>query len=90
MLWQKALTGKTTQIVSNLLEVNEHKGHCVTMDNFYNNLAMARYLKYRGFDCLGTVRLTRKNIPEDVKKMKKNCENGRIIAHHSGDVMVLA
>ncbi|GBP14782.1 PiggyBac transposable element-derived protein 4 [Eumeta japonica] len=35
-------------------------------------------------------RLTRKNIPEDVKEMKKNCEKGTIIARHSGDVMVLA
>ncbi|GBP18160.1 hypothetical protein EVAR_12943_1 [Eumeta japonica] len=46
--------------------------------------------KCRGFDCLGTERLTRKNIPEDVKEMKKNCEKGTIIACHSGDVMVLA
>ncbi|GBP19488.1 PiggyBac transposable element-derived protein 4 [Eumeta japonica] len=72
----KALTAKTTQIVLNLLEGLEHKGHCVTMDNFYNSLALVRYLKCRGFDCLGTVRLTRKNLPEDVKEMKKNCEKG--------------
>ncbi|GBP13126.1 PiggyBac transposable element-derived protein 4 [Eumeta japonica] len=77
----KALTGKTTKIVLNLLEGLEHKGHCVTMDNFYNSPALARYLKCRGFDCLGTERLTRKNIPEDVKEMK-NCEKGTIIACH--------
>ncbi|GBP29192.1 PiggyBac transposable element-derived protein 4 [Eumeta japonica] len=35
-------------------------------------------------------RFTCKNIPEDVKEMKKNCERGTIIARHSGDVMVLA
>ncbi|GBP97680.1 PiggyBac transposable element-derived protein 4 [Eumeta japonica] len=86
----QALTGKTTKIVLNLLEGLEHKGHCVTMDNYYNSPALARYLKCRGFDCLGTERLTRKNIPEDVKEMKKNCEKGTIIACHSGDVMVLA
>ncbi|GBP74399.1 PiggyBac transposable element-derived protein 4 [Eumeta japonica] len=73
----KALTGKTTKIVLNLLEGLEHKGHCVAMDNFYNSPALARYLKCRGFDCLGTERLTRKNIPEDVKEMKKNCERAR-------------
>ncbi|GBP08519.1 PiggyBac transposable element-derived protein 4 [Eumeta japonica] len=78
------------KIVLNLLEGLEHKGHCVTMDNYYNSPALARYLKCRGFDCLGTERLTRKNIPEDVKEMKKNCEKGTIIACHSGDVMVLA
>ncbi|GBP31119.1 PiggyBac transposable element-derived protein 4 [Eumeta japonica] len=42
-----------------------------------------------GFGCLDTVRLTRKNIPEDVKKIKKNCKKGTIIARHSGDIMVL-
>ncbi|GBP53837.1 PiggyBac transposable element-derived protein 4 [Eumeta japonica] len=67
----KALTEKTTQlnyIVLNLLEDLENKGYCVTMDNFYNSPALAQYLKCRGFDCLGTVRLTRKNIQKDVKK----------------------
>ncbi|GBP58727.1 hypothetical protein EVAR_35506_1 [Eumeta japonica] len=49
-----------------------------------------RYLKCRGFDCLDTVCFTRKNIPEDVKTMKKKNEKGKIIAHHSSDVMVLA
>ncbi|GBP69114.1 hypothetical protein EVAR_87394_1 [Eumeta japonica] len=60
----KALTEKTTQIVLNLLEGLEHKGHCVTMDNFYNSPALARYLKCRGFNRLSTIRLTLKNIPE--------------------------
>ncbi|GBP70854.1 PiggyBac transposable element-derived protein 4 [Eumeta japonica] len=86
----KAVVGKTTQIVLNLLEGLEHKGHCVIMDNFYNSPALARYLKCRGFDCLGPVRRTRKNMPDDVKEMKKNCDKGTIIARHSGDVTVLA
>ncbi|GBP78871.1 PiggyBac transposable element-derived protein 4 [Eumeta japonica] len=85
----KALTGKTTKIVLNLLEGLEHKGHCVTMDNYYNSPALARYLKCRGFDCLGTERLTRKNIPEDVKEMKKNVK-GHDHCLPPGDVMVLA
>ncbi|GBP82252.1 hypothetical protein EVAR_54997_1 [Eumeta japonica] len=59
------------------------------MDNYYNSPALARYLKCRGFDCLGTERLTRKNIPEDVKEMKKNCERARSLLA-TGDVMVLA
>ncbi|GBP26083.1 hypothetical protein EVAR_15095_1 [Eumeta japonica] len=50
--------------------------------------ALARYLKCPGFYRMGTVRLTRKNIPEDVKKMKKNREKGTIIARHSGDVIM--
>ncbi|GBP64947.1 hypothetical protein EVAR_41362_1 [Eumeta japonica] len=42
-----------------------------TMRSYHLSPALARYLKCRGFDCLGTERLTRKNIPEDVKEMKK-------------------
>ncbi|GBP34904.1 PiggyBac transposable element-derived protein 4 [Eumeta japonica] len=84
-IMSKALTGRTIQIVLNLLEGLEHKGHCVTVGNFYNGPALARYFKCRGFDYLGTVRLTRKNIPEDVKRMKKNCEKGMITARHSGN-----
>ncbi|GBP09247.1 hypothetical protein EVAR_4100_1 [Eumeta japonica] len=53
-----------------------------TMRSYHLSPALARYLKCRGFDCLGTERLTRKNIPEDVKEMKKNCEKGTIIACH--------
>ncbi|GBP83598.1 hypothetical protein EVAR_49089_1 [Eumeta japonica] len=44
--------------------------------------------KAERFDSLRTIRLTRKNKPEDVKKMKKNCEKGTIIARRSGDVKV--
>ncbi|GBP37783.1 PiggyBac transposable element-derived protein 4 [Eumeta japonica] len=55
------------------------------MDNFYNSSALARYLKCRGFNCLRTVRVTRKNIPEEVKKMKKNCKKSKIIIHHCGE-----
>ncbi|GBP92551.1 hypothetical protein EVAR_68451_1 [Eumeta japonica] len=33
----KAPTGKITQVVLNLLEDLEHKGHCVTVDNFYKS-----------------------------------------------------
>ncbi|GBP93892.1 hypothetical protein EVAR_85322_1 [Eumeta japonica] len=46
-------------------------------------------LKCRGFDCLGTERLTQK-YTRRCKEMKKNCEKGTIIARHLGDVMVLA
>ncbi|GBP25983.1 hypothetical protein EVAR_84542_1 [Eumeta japonica] len=60
------------------------------IDIFDDDIMKARYLKCRGFDCLGTECLTRNNILEDVKKIKKNWEKGKIIARHSGDVMVLA
>ncbi|GBP24143.1 hypothetical protein EVAR_10366_1 [Eumeta japonica] len=84
----KVLVEKTIQLFSNLLQGLEHNGHYVTMDNFYNSPTLARYLKFRGFYYLGTVRLTRKNKPEDVKQMNKKCKKGTIIARHSGDAMV--
>ncbi|KAJ2954115.1 hypothetical protein O0L34_g2337 [Tuta absoluta] len=83
------LAGKTTKIVLHLLKVLKNLGHCVTMDNFYNCPALARYLKSLGFDCLGTLRPNRKNVPVEVAKMPKTSAKGKIIARHCGDVSVL-
>ncbi|XP_041986054.1 piggyBac transposable element-derived protein 4-like [Aricia agestis] len=83
------LAGKSTKIVLHLLKVLKNQGHCVTMDNFYNCPALARYLKSLGFDCLGTLRPNRRNVPSDVAKMSNNVAKGTIIARHCGDVTVL-
>lgn len=66
------LAGKSTQVVLDLLGGLQHRGHCVTMDNFYNCPALARYLKSLGFDCLGTLRVNRRNVPSDIAKIPKN------------------
>ncbi|KAL0803269.1 hypothetical protein ABMA28_017247 [Loxostege sticticalis] len=84
------LGGKTTQVVLGLLKDLERRGHCVTMDNFYNCPSLARYLKSLGFDCLGTLRLNRKHVPRDVNRIPKNVEKGTIMARQCGDVSVIA
>ncbi|RVE51668.1 hypothetical protein evm_003640 [Chilo suppressalis] len=85
------LAGKSAQVVLDLLKGLEHRGHCVTMDNFYNCPALARYLKGSlGFDCLGTLRPNRKHVPTEIAKAPKNLAKGTIIARHSGDVSCIA
>ncbi|KAL0830178.1 hypothetical protein ABMA28_003635 [Loxostege sticticalis] len=84
------LAGKSTQVVLDLLKGLERLGHCVTMDNYYNCPALARYLKSIGFDCLGTLRFSRKHVPKEIAKVPKNVAKGTIVACHSGDVSCLA
>lgn len=84
------LAGKSTQVVLDLLKGLEHRGHLVTMDNFYNCPALARYLKSLGFDCLGTLRPNRKHVPVDIAKAPKSVPKGTIIARHCGDVSCIA
>lgn len=84
------LGGKSSKVVLDLLKGLEARGHSVTMDNFYNCPSLARYLKSLGFDCLGTLRPSRKNVPVDVSKLPKNMPKGTIVARQCGDVAVIA
>ncbi|GBP80262.1 hypothetical protein EVAR_90681_1 [Eumeta japonica] len=69
-----ALTGKTTKIVLNLLEGLEH---IVSRWTIFISPALARYLKCRGFDCLGTERLTSEKYTRRCKEMKKTVKRAR-------------
>ena len=55
--------------------------------NFYNSPALAQTLKSSKTDCVGTLRLSRKDIPQTVKDMK--LKKGELVAQHSGPVSVL-
>jgi hypothetical protein len=57
------------------------------MDNFYNSPALARTLKitYK-IDCVGTLKLNRKDVPPKVKNAK--LKKGEIVAQHAGPVLV--
>jgi hypothetical protein len=74
------LGGKSTKVVLELLQGFDLRGHCVTMDNFYNCPSLARYLKHQGFDCLGTLRPSRRNVPSEIAKVPKNVAKGTIIS----------
>ena len=83
-----AETNKTAAIVVTLLENLLGRGHTVWMDNFYNSPDLARFLKSKNTDCVGTLRPNRKNVPPLVKN--KKLKKGEHCAQHSGDVAVLA
>ena len=57
------------------------------MDNFCNSPALAQRLKILKTDCVGSLRLSRKDVPERVKE--KKLKKGELVAPHSGPVSVL-
>lgn len=74
-------------LVLKLLNGLEHKGHTVWMDNFYNSPALARELKVRGFDCVGTLRLNRQFVPTELTNLTKGAlAVGQVRGCTSGDV----
>jgi hypothetical protein len=57
------------------------------MDNFYSSPCLAKILKtVHKTDCVGTLKLNRKNVPKKVKDTK--LRKGEIIAQHSGPVSI--
>lgn len=81
------LSGVVPALVLKLLNGLEHKGHTVWMDNFYNSPALARELKVRGFDCVGTLRLNRQFVPTELTNLTKGAlAVGQVRGCTSGDV----
>ena len=80
-------TNKTSAIVLKLVEPLLNQGRTLWMDNFYNSPTLARLLKItHKTDCVGTLKLNRKNVPPKVKNTK--LKKGEIVAQHSGPVSV--
>jgi hypothetical protein len=57
------------------------------MDKFYNSPALARRLKSLKTDCVGTLRLSRKDVPQRVKD--KTLKKGELVTQHSDPVSIL-
>jgi len=75
-------------VVLEILELLFGRGHTLWINNFFNSPELARKLKIEhSTDCVGTLKLNRKNVPEEVED--KKLEKGEIIARHSGPVTVL-
>jgi len=71
-----------------LLEPLFGHGYMLWIDNFFNSPELARKLKIEhSTDCVGTLKLNRKNVPKEVKD--KKLEKGESIARHLGPVTVL-
>jgi hypothetical protein len=62
-------TPKIASIVLKLLKPLLCHGHTLWKDNFYNSPELARQLKIQhSTDCVGTLKLNRKNVPKKVKE----------------------
>jgi len=63
------------------------KGALVVDRQFYNSPALAQRLKILKTDCVGTLRLSRKDVPQRVKE--KKLKIGELVAQHSAPVSFL-
>ena len=82
------VTPKIATVALELLESLFGRGHTLWLDNFFNSSELARKLKIEhSTDCVGTVKLNRKDVPMEVKD--KKLEKGEIIARHLGSVTIL-
>jgi len=80
-------TNKTATVVLSLVQPLLEKGCTLWMDNFCNLPALAQRLKTLKTDCVGTLRLSRKDVLQRVKE--KKLKKGELVAQHSGLVSVL-
>jgi len=80
-------TNKTAAFLLSLVKPLLEKCRTLWMDNCYNSPALAQRLKNLKTDCVGTLRLIRKDVPQRVKEKKLKKEE--LVAQHSGPVSVL-
>jgi len=77
---------KTSRIVITLLQDLLGKGYTVYMDNFYTSPTLFRQLVENDTDAVGTVRLNRRNIPQE---LKKKIARGQVVTRYCGKLMAL-
>lgn len=83
----------STKIVLSLMEELLGKGYCLTVDNFYTSPELADILISQHTDVYGTVKLSRKEIPNELKKKelkKRKVKKGDIVGFQRGKVTVMA
>jgi len=62
---------KRAGVVLELLELLFGRGHTLWIDNFFSSPELARKLKIKhSSDCVGTLKLNRKNVPKELKDKK--------------------
>ncbi|KAJ8716130.1 hypothetical protein PYW08_013415 [Mythimna loreyi] len=79
---------KSTATVLSLIRPLLDKGYTLFMDNWFNSPLLARFLKTRKTDCVGTLRANRRDVPPLISLCKLKC--GQFAARHSGDITVMA
>ncbi|RVE45659.1 hypothetical protein evm_009708 [Chilo suppressalis] len=84
------IPGHIPSLVLRLVRGLEHRGHTIWMDNYYNSPSLARVLKTRGFDCVGTLRTNRQFVPDQIKDLNKSdMRVGEVYGCTSGDVDIV-
>ncbi|XP_046684986.1 piggyBac transposable element-derived protein 4-like [Homalodisca vitripennis] len=78
--------GHTEKVVLYLLQEKLNNGHSIFMDNFYNSYLLASKLLARNTYCTGTLRLDRKNVPNDIQSAK--LKRGETVARYGNSVMI--
>ncbi|KAG8237771.1 hypothetical protein J437_LFUL017086 [Ladona fulva] len=77
----------SSQVVMSLMKPLFEKGYCVTTDNFYTSPELAEARISHSCDTYGTVHVTRKGMPEQLKR--KKMKKGEVAAFQKGKIMVL-
>ena len=79
--------GMATRCVMTLMKELLNKGYCLFVDNFYMSPELAELLISKRTDVCGTVRQTRKNLPQALKFEK--VQKGQIIAFQKGKMCLM-
>ncbi|XP_022829638.1 piggyBac transposable element-derived protein 4-like [Spodoptera litura] len=80
----------TSKIVYHLVRPLLNKGHTLIMDNFYNSPLLARTLKAKKTDVMGTLRLNRQFVPESLRqKNKSNMRTGEVAFSQTKDITIV-
>ena len=66
---EEAEFGLCSQVIVDLLEGLEHRGHLLFTDNYYTSPELYTYLYEREVYACGTLRCNRKGVPPLLKKM---------------------
>lgn len=77
----------SSRVVLSLMKSLFGKGYCVTVDNYYTSPQLADALVMNQTDTYGTLRLNRKEVPEQLKR--KKLKKGEVLAFQRGKVMTL-
>ena len=69
------------QVVLQLTKPYRKTSRNVTTDNFFTSVNLAKTLKHRVISIVGTVNRIRKEIPKEIKKMKKDLYTTKVFQH---------
>lgn len=83
---QDKFSGHVLKLLDGYLDV----GHVVVVDKWHSQLQLARYLKSRRTDVIGSICRQNAQLPREIKSINEtNLQSGGCIAVHCGDVALI-